>query len=58
MDLNTFLKMKGLAPTGGQARLLIRSGRVKVNDEVETRNKRKLRFGDVIIVDDKRYLVE
>jgi ribosome-associated protein len=50
IELNAFMKQKGLAATGGQAKLLIRSGRVFVNGVVETRNKRKLRPGDVVKV--------
>ena len=48
IELNNFLKIKGIAGTGGKAKLLIRSGMVKVNDEIETRNKRKLRKGDFV----------
>ncbi|RME77691.1 RNA-binding S4 domain-containing protein [Candidatus Woesearchaeota archaeon] len=51
IELNAFLKSKGLATTGGQAKLLIRSGAVKVNGVVETRNKKKLRDGDVVEVE-------
>lgn len=57
LELNAFIKMKGLAGTGGQAKLLIRSGVVKVNGEVETRNKRKLHKGDKVEVDSKAYVV-
>lgn len=57
IELNTFLKTKGLAPTGGQAKLLIRSGAVLLNGEVETRNKKKLVDGDVVTVDGKEYVV-
>ena len=36
----------GVAGTGGQAKVLIRDGRVRVNGEVETKPGRKLRAGD------------
>ncbi|HZX45207.1 MAG TPA: RNA-binding S4 domain-containing protein [Candidatus Nanoarchaeia archaeon] len=42
IELNAFIKMKGFAATGGQAKVLIRSGAVKVNGQVDTRNKKKL----------------
>ena len=58
MDLNTFIKIKGLATTGGQAKRLIRSEVVKLNGVVETRNKKKLTKGDKIEVDGKMYVVE
>ncbi|MBN2567560.1 RNA-binding S4 domain-containing protein [Candidatus Woesearchaeota archaeon] len=52
IELNAFLKTRGIVPTGGQAKLLIRSGGVRVNGKVETRNKRKLRRGDRVDVGD------
>jgi ribosome-associated protein len=58
MILNTFLKIKGLATTGGQAKLVIRSGVVKVNGEIETRNKKQLASGDVVEIDEKKFVVE
>jgi ribosome-associated protein len=42
------LKAAGLAETGGQAKFLVRSGSVSVNDAVETHPGRKLRIGDRI----------
>lgn len=46
--LDQFLKFTGLAETGGHAKLLIQSGEVEVNGEVETHRRRKLRAGDVV----------
>jgi ribosome-associated protein len=40
------LKASRLADTGGQAKFLVRSGNVFVNDAVETQSGRKLRLGD------------
>ncbi len=57
LSLNDALKLSGLAETGGQAKLLIQSGQVKVNGEVETRRKRKIRAGDVIEVDGEEFEV-
>ncbi|CAN5648371.1 hypothetical protein BH24DEI1_BH24DEI1_00760 [soil metagenome] len=48
ISLGDALKLAGLAATGGQAKLLIQSGQVRVNGVVETRRKRKLSPGDVI----------
>lgn len=58
IELNAFLKMKGLAPTGGQAKLMIRAGEVLVNGETETRNKRKLHAEDVVSVAGTKYTVQ
>ena len=58
IELNNFLKVIGIANTGGRAKLIIRAGSVKVNEEIETRNKRKLHAGDVVEYLGKRYEVE
>ena len=58
IELNTFLKLKNLASTGGQAKVLIRSGEILVNNEVETRNRRKLHAGDEVKYKEKVYVVE
>ena len=58
IELNSFLKVKGVAVTGGQAKLIIRAGSVTVNGEVETRNKKKLMAGDIVECLGKKYTVE
>lgn len=58
IELNNFLKIKGIVPTGGQAKILIRSEEVKVNGAVETRNKKKLHIGDKIDVKDQSFVVD
>jgi ribosome-associated protein len=50
ITLSDALKLSGMADTGGQAKLLIQSGQVKVNGVTETRRKRKLQAGDTIEV--------
>jgi ribosome-associated protein len=57
VELNVFVKLKLLLPTGGQAKLLIRDGKVIVNGVVETRNKRKLHKGDKVRVEGKAWVV-
>lgn len=49
--LDHFLKLRGVVGSGGQAKLIIQAGEVRVNDEVETRRGRKLRAGDVVAVE-------
>lgn len=58
IELNTFLKIQGIAPTGGQVKVIIRSEAVSVNGVVETRNKRKLYVGDKIKYAGKEYIVD
>ena len=58
IELNAFLRINGVANTGGKVKLIIRDGSVKVNGEIETRNKRKLHKGDLVECLGKKYLVE
>jgi ribosome-associated protein len=48
--LGQFLKLADLIDTGGEAKILIASGDVTVNGEVDTRRGRQLRPGDVVVV--------
>ena len=57
IELNVFLGKIGIAATGGQAKKIIRSGEVKVNGELETRNKRKLHAEDFVEYLGKKYIV-
>ena len=50
IKLDQFLKLIGIAPTGGQAKLMILDGDVKVNGAVETRRGRKLVSTDQVRV--------
>jgi len=58
ITLNDALKLTGIADTGGQAKRMIQGGEVRVNGEVETRRKHKLRAGDVIEVDGEEFELE
>ncbi len=46
-----FLKLVGVADTGGHARALLLDDAVTVNGEPETRRGRQLQVGDVVVVD-------
>ena len=48
--LGQFLKLADLIDTGGEGKILIASGDVIVNGEVDTRRGRQLRPGDVVEV--------
>jgi ribosome-associated protein len=58
ITLNDVLKLSGMASTGGQAKVLIQSGQVKVNGQVETRRKKQLSPGDVIEVNGEEFTLE
>ena len=55
LRLDQFLKLCGIADTGGQAKLMIQSGEVQVNGELETRRRRKLVSADIVEVDGRAY---
>ena len=46
--LDQFLKTTGITGTGGQAKILIQSGQVKLNGEVEIRRRKQLKLGDEV----------
>ncbi|KYC36433.1 RNA-binding protein [Scytonema hofmannii PCC 7110] len=50
IKLDQFLKLMGIASTGGQAKLMVQAGDVKVNGSVETRRGRQLVSGDEVTV--------
>ena len=49
MKLDQFLKWKKLVNSGGEAKILIKTGSVKVNGEIELRRGRKLSKGDKVM---------
>lgn len=58
IKLDQFLKLVGVAPTGGQAKLMIQEGDVLVNGNIETRRGRKLASGDRVTVGGQTFDVE
>jgi ribosome-associated protein len=56
LSLDNFLKLCGIASTGGHAKVLIQTGEIKVNGEIETRRRRKLKAGDVVEFDGHEFL--
>jgi len=55
ITLGAFLKVCGVAVTGGHGKVLIQEGQVRVNGLVETRRGRKLSAGDTVQVGDEGY---
>jgi ribosome-associated protein len=58
ITLDALLKATGLAGSGGEAKVLIAGGQVRVNGEPEIRRGRKLRAGDEVLVGPSRVRVE
>ena len=49
MKLDQFLKWNNFVSSGGEAKILIKSGQVKVNGEIEKKRGRKLIKGDKVM---------
>lgn len=50
--LDNLLKFAGVTVTGGQAKMKIQAGEVKLNGETCLQRGKKLRVGDVVEVDE------
>ncbi|MCD6527405.1 MAG: RNA-binding S4 domain-containing protein [Desulfuromonas sp.] len=48
IELNNLLKVTGLCPSGGIAKMVIADGEVTVDGEVETRKRCKIRAGQCV----------
>lgn len=55
--IDAFLKFKGIAQTGGHAKILIQDNAVKVNGAVCSARGRKLKNGDTVTFDNTDYLI-
>ncbi|MDD2624622.1 MAG: ribosome-associated protein [bacterium ADurb.Bin157] len=53
IELIKLLKFLGIAETGGQAKLMVENGIVKVDGETESRKRRKVRSGMTVTVSDE-----
>ena len=49
MKLDQFLKWHNCASSGGEAKIFIKSGQVKVNGQIELKRGRKLVKGDKVM---------
>ncbi len=58
IKLDSFLKVADAVSSGGEAKVLILAGEVRVNGSVELRRGRKLVAGDRVEVGGKVYAVE
>jgi len=57
IKLDSFLKAVNAVGSGGEGKLIIGEGQVRVNGVVELRRGRKLRPGDSVELGEKAYLV-
>jgi ribosome-associated protein len=57
IDLLQLLKATGYAATGGEAKMMVGDGLIRVNGEEESRKRRKLRLGDEVHIDGQVLIV-
>ena len=48
VELNNLLKLTGLSPSGGIAKMVIAGGEVSVDGEIETRKRCKIKAGQIV----------
>ena len=56
--LDSALKYAGLVGTGGQAKIIIQEGLIKVNDNICTQRGKKLHSGDKIEFEKKIFVIK
>jgi len=58
IELSKLLKITQLAGSGGEAKVMVEEGLVKLNGETESRKRAKIKPGDKVQVDDYIIIVE
>jgi len=58
IELIRLLKVLNIANSGGQAKLMVDDGEVKLNGEIESRKRAKLRIGDKIEIFNEIIIIE
>lgn len=48
VELNNLMKLTGMCPSGGTAKMMIADGQVTVDGQVELRKRCKIRHGQVV----------
>lgn len=57
VELYKILKFEGIVGSGGEAKMVITQGMVKVNGAVETQKRKKIVSGDTIEFMDEQYKI-
>ena len=58
VELYKILKFEGIVSSGAEAKSVIADGQVLVNNEIETRKRKKIVSGDIIEFDDMKMQVQ
>lgn len=57
ITLGQLLKMTDFIQSGGEAKFAVKELHITVNKEMENRRGRKLRSGDVIVIEDQSFIL-
>jgi ribosome-associated protein len=57
IKLDAFLKWAGIVVNGGEAKIYIQNGEVKLNGNVEIQRGKKLKAGDIVEFEDETYKI-
>jgi ribosome-associated protein len=57
IELHKVLKLHGMVASGGEAKMVIAEGRVRLNGRVETQKRKKIVSGDVVRYGDEEVLI-
>ena len=58
ITLGQFLKIADIIQSGGEAKAYLAYNEVYINGELDVRRGRKLRDGDIIVVESKEFIIE
>ena len=58
IELIKLLKLLRIAESGGQAKMMVDEGEVKLNGQQENRKRAKLRVGDVVEIFGEKIVIE
>ena len=54
IELKNLIKLLGWVNTGGEAKIRIDNKEIKVNGEIETQRRKKIRRGDIVMSTDNQ----
>jgi ribosome-associated protein len=57
IKLDAFLKWAGIVVNGGEAKIYIQNGEVKLNGNIEVQRGKKLKAGDIVEFEDESYKI-
>ena len=57
IELNTLIKLLRISENGAQANQFVEDGIVKLNGQIESRKRAKLRNGDVVEIFDQKIVI-